>query len=135
MQGSKAKSKVLIVLMTKALFASRPCLKEIAAAIDKGLTIIPLRLEEDLPRGEDQWPMKDDEDDDEFELERIKVVEKINKLNCLPARGTFFEDASAIKTLTEIVAVSCLCSMYMYSVDIVFPFPFFFELWDYYFDI
>ena len=51
----KAEAKVLIVLQTKALYNSTPCLKEIHAAIKNHVTIIPVRMEEDLPSKAEQW--------------------------------------------------------------------------------
>ena len=51
-----AKAKVLIVLQTRALHHSTPCLKEIHTALVNGVPIIPVRLELDLPCEEGQWP-------------------------------------------------------------------------------
>ena len=52
----RARAKALIVLQTKALFLSVPCLVEIFTAIENGVSIIPVRMELDLPAEDEQWP-------------------------------------------------------------------------------
>ena len=51
--------KVLIVLWTKALFSSRPCMGEIAAALKNKAKIIVLRCEDANVPTEQQWPLSE----------------------------------------------------------------------------
>ena len=64
LEGRRAKAKVLVVLLTAAFYQSKPCLKEVAAAIDKGVALLPVRLEDELPEEQDQWTKLTSQDDD-----------------------------------------------------------------------
>ena len=41
LEGRKAQAKVLVVLLTAALYQSKPCLEEIHAAIENRIPLIP----------------------------------------------------------------------------------------------
>ena len=53
-QRGKKVGKVLLVMLTKALYQPEACLKEINTAKDVGVKIIPLRFETNLPKQADQ---------------------------------------------------------------------------------
>ena len=86
-----ARAKVLLVLQTKALYASIPCLKEIHTALQNGVRIIPVRLELGLPRAAEQWPQLAGSTNIEDIMMKTEVQEGLNKLNSVPARGTLLE--------------------------------------------
>ena len=76
-----ARAKVLLVLQTKALYASIPCLKEIHTALQNGVRIIPVRLELGLPRAAEQWPQLAGSTNIEDIMMKTEVQEGLNKLN------------------------------------------------------
>ena len=41
LEGKKAQAKVLVVLLTAALFQSKPCLEEINAAVETDIPLLP----------------------------------------------------------------------------------------------
>ena len=41
LEGKKAQAKVLVVLLTAALYQSKPCLEEIHAAIENRIPLLP----------------------------------------------------------------------------------------------
>jgi hypothetical protein len=41
LEGRKAQAKVLVVLLTAALYQSKPCLEEINAAIENHIPLLP----------------------------------------------------------------------------------------------
>ena len=60
--GKREKPKVLIVILTAALYKSKPCLKEIDMAIKHEVELLPVRFEDRLPAKEDQWTNLDDQE-------------------------------------------------------------------------
>jgi hypothetical protein len=79
---------VLIVVLTKALFESKPCLDEIHTAVKKGITLLPIYFEEARPSKPNQWTkfIKDDD----LELMVLDVQEQLGKINGIPHPGTVF---------------------------------------------
>eukprot|EP00900_Chrysochromulina_parva_P011652 jgi/Chrpa1/20488/Chrysochromulina_OHIO_Genome00028101-RA len=94
--GKREKPKVLIVILTAALYKSRPCLKEISTAIENKIALLPVRFEDRLPAKEDQWTNLDDQ---EWEMMKFRVQSKLNKLNNIPNPGTVLNRANALKDI------------------------------------
>jgi hypothetical protein len=88
LEGHRARAKVLIVVLTKALFESKPCLDEIHTAVKKGITLLPIYFEEALPSKPNQWTkfIKDDD----LELMVLDVQKQLGKINGIPHPGTVF---------------------------------------------
>jgi hypothetical protein len=88
LEGHRARAKVLIVVLTKALFESKPCLDEIHTAVKKGVTLLPIYFEEALPSKPNQWTkfIKDAD----VELMALDVQEQLGKINGIPHPGTVF---------------------------------------------
>jgi hypothetical protein len=101
-RGSKC--KVFIVLLTKAFYQSKNCLKEVETALkcNKVTKIIPVRMEEVLPGKEDQWKSIDINDSGQL-LRLTEVQDGLGKLNCFPARGTLQSDPSYMGKLMQMV--------------------------------
>jgi len=101
--GFDARAVVLIVIQTSALYRSKPCLLEIEAAIDAGMTIIPVRYEDNLPPPRQQWTAehlsKDGKVSTSDQLTRIKVLKHFSPLNSLPPNGTVFNDPTSFQKL------------------------------------
>ena len=55
--GRFAECKVLVVVVTPALFQSKPCLEEIFTAQKKKVRVLPVLFENPVPDEDDQWPM------------------------------------------------------------------------------
>ena len=72
------------VLLTQAFFQSTPCLKEVYAAIKNGVTIIPVRLEEELPPKREQWLELSASANADDMLTVAEVKKEMAKLNCIP---------------------------------------------------
>ena len=102
---------VLVVLLTKALFRSGPCLDEIAMARDSKMTVILLRFEDDLPGHDDMWPLpeKMEKADDAVEtqayiIKRRAVVNWIDVQNTIPPPGqTMLTQPSAYDTFLTVL--------------------------------
>ena len=91
--GKREKPKVLIVLLTAALYQSKPCLKEIDTAISWEIPILPVRFEDDLPGKAEQWTNLQGS---EWEMRKFRVQEKLNSLNNIPNPGTVLDRPSAL---------------------------------------
>ena len=103
--GKREKPKVLIVLLTAALYQSKPCLKEIDTAIRQEIPILPVRFEDDLPGKAEQWTnLKGSE----WEMRKFRVQEKLNSLNNIPNPGTVLDRPSA---LDDIMAELDACGL------------------------
>jgi hypothetical protein len=87
----RAKAKVLIVLLSKALYKSVPCLEEIHTALENGVAIFPVRIELDLPGEQGQWAKLQNSENIEDNMKVATVQAGLNKLNFVPARGTLLE--------------------------------------------
>jgi hypothetical protein len=91
--GKREKPKVLIVLLTAALYQSQPCLKEIDTAIREEIPILPVRFEDKLPDKAEQWTnLKGSE----WEMRKFRVQEKLNSLNNIPNPSTVLDRPSAL---------------------------------------
>ena len=94
--GKREKPKVLVIILTAALFHSRPCLKEISTAIENKIHLLPVRFEDKLPAKEEQWTNLDDP---EWEMMKFHVQAKLNKLNNIPNPGTVLNRATALQDI------------------------------------
>ena len=117
-------ARFLIVLLSKAFFRSTACLKEVHKAIEKGLVIIPVRVEEperrasiDIARDtESLWPDATIERYarsewrnetvylttlKEIQLQRFAVRDKLGNLNTLPERGSLFGYSTGLQDLVS----------------------------------
>ena len=95
-----AQAKVLIVVLTAALFESKPCLKEINAAIRKGIPVLPIRFEDKFPGYRDQWAKYTDEDS---EVMVSRVQEHLGKINSIPHPGTVLTVPDSMNTILGLV--------------------------------
>ena len=57
LDGPQSQAKVMIVLLTKALYRSMACLDEVFTALEQGLALVPIRAQDGLPPNREQWPM------------------------------------------------------------------------------
>ena len=89
-----AQAKVLIVVLTAALFESKPCLKEINAAIRKGIPVLPIRFEDKLPGYKDQWAKYTDSD---------SLLKHLGKINSIPHPGTVLTVPDSMNTILGLV--------------------------------
>eukprot|EP01052_Picozoa_sp_SAG31_P027136 SAG31_NODE_2515_length_5581_cov_2.798978_2_plen_121_part_01 len=72
------------------------CLKEVHTALQNRVRIIPIRLELDLPGEAEQWPQLQAASTNIADIMmRTEVLEGLNKLNSIPARGTLPEQRAA----------------------------------------
>ena len=62
--GRWSHCRLLLVVVTPALYSSRPCLQEIATALKNGVKILPLLFEGPVPRKEAQWAMVEKSDEE-----------------------------------------------------------------------
>ena len=97
LDGRHANAKVLIVLKTKALYESEPCLKELNCAIERKIPLIPIVFEEGLPGPKMQWTKLTDQDS---EVMISNVQKHLGKINDIPNPGTLL---TAPSTLDEII--------------------------------
>ena len=88
LKGHRERAKVLIVVLTKALFESKPCLDEIHTAVKKGITLLPIYFEEALPSKPNQWTKFIKDADSELMV--LDVQEQLGKINGIPHPGTVF---------------------------------------------
>eukprot|EP00900_Chrysochromulina_parva_P004828 jgi/Chrpa1/14346/Chrysochromulina_OHIO_Genome00022434-RA len=100
LNSRRAQAKVLIVLLTAALFESKPCLKEINTAIKRGIPVLPIRFEDKLPGHKDQWARFTDEDS---ELMVYRVQEHLSKVNSIPHPGTVLTVPDSMNTILGLV--------------------------------
>jgi len=75
-------AKVMVVLMTKELYTSSACFDEICLALENDMKFILLRCEEDLPKSEEWWKRKYDDQN------RSKVVHLLESSNSIPPPGS-----------------------------------------------
>ena len=101
LNSRRAQAKVLIVVLTAALFQSKPCLKEINAAIKNGISVLPIRFEDTtLPAKGDQWAKYTDEDS---EMMVYRVQEHLGKINSIPHPGTVLTVPDSMNTILGLV--------------------------------
>ena len=82
-----AKKKVLIILQTRAFYKSMNCLKEVYEAVVNDITILPIRLEANLPPKREQWTAAIESDNEEDNEMCTTVRTKLSKINSMPAGG------------------------------------------------
>ena len=82
-----AKTKVLIILQTRAFYKSMNCLKEVYEAVVNDITILPIRLEANLPPKREQWTAAIESDNEEDNEMCTTVRTKLSKINSMPAGG------------------------------------------------
>jgi hypothetical protein len=114
-------ARVLVVLLSKAFFQLIPCLKKMHKAVEKGLVIIPVRVEEpgkrdgDIARDmESMWPdtmiekyarkewqieVLYTENLNTIRLKKYAVKEALGNLNTFPPRGSLFGCDTGLKDL------------------------------------
>jgi hypothetical protein len=101
LNSRRARAKVLIVVLTAALFQSKPCLKEMNAAIKNGISVLPIRFEDTtLPAKGDQWAKYTDEDS---EMMVYRVQEHLGKINSIPHPGTVLTVPDSMNTILGLV--------------------------------
>ena len=91
--GKRDKPKVLIIILTAALYQSKACLKEIDTAIRHEVDLLPVRFEDKLPGKAEQWTNLKGQ---EWEMRKLRVQEKLNALNNIPNPGTVLTRACAL---------------------------------------
>ena len=119
-----ANARVLVVLLSKAFFfQSIACLKEVHAAIEKGLEIIPVRVEESESRAIDiardtesmlpdetiqNYARSDSRNDtlyqkklQDTQVQRYAVKEALGNLNTFPPRGSLFGYHTGLQDLVS----------------------------------
>ena len=97
LEGHRAKAKVLIVVLTKALYESKPCLDEIYTAVKKGITLLPIYFEEALPSQQDQWTQFINHADSELMVNEVR--KQLGKINGIPHPGTVFTVPDAMRRI------------------------------------
>jgi len=98
--GKREKPKVLIIILTAALYQSKPCLKEIDTAIRHEVALLPVRFEDKLPGKAEQWTNLVGPD---WEMRKFRVQEKLNSLNNIPNPGTVLDRATALQDIMAAV--------------------------------
>jgi hypothetical protein len=76
--------KVLVVVVTPALYESKPCLEEIFNALKGGVRILPVLFENPMPEPSNRWPMIT-KADTEGKMMLMKVEKGFCKLNTTPS--------------------------------------------------
>jgi predicted DNA-binding WGR domain protein len=119
--ADRAKAKVLIILLSKAFFESMACLREVNYAIETGVEIIPVRIEDcssDVARDRNaMWPTRVIHNNiasgdavrqrrkalrDAF-LQQCSARQLLSNVNTHPARGTLLNCKTAMPDLVETV--------------------------------
>lgn len=95
-------AKVLIVFLTESLFTSKPCLREIHAAVTNKLRIIPLRVE-DVDLETVAWWKDQVQNDSDLRVMRNEVERVLMNVNSVPAPGSVVEDD--LNTLDVLLAI------------------------------
>lgn len=84
------KCKILVVVITPALYKSYVTLLEIYTAITQKVKLLPILFEGPIPKKKDMWPFAD-RPDDMGEPEHVHMVDKVHqyfcKLNMYPPPG------------------------------------------------
>eukprot|EP01052_Picozoa_sp_SAG31_P052643 SAG31_NODE_13089_length_893_cov_1.540302_1_plen_248_part_10 len=97
LSGRFARCQVLIVVVTPALFLSKPCLEEIYNALEKKIFVLPIIFEGPIPRPDDQWPMITADASEKTKLMLTKVTNEFSNLNTIPAPpGTVLQQPEAL---------------------------------------
>jgi hypothetical protein len=94
--GKREKPKVFIIILTSALYQSKPCLKEIDTAIKHEVELLPVRFEDNLPGKAAQWTNLKGQ---EWEMRKFRVQEKLNALNNIPNPGTVLNRPTSLQDI------------------------------------
>jgi hypothetical protein len=73
-----SKCQVLIVVVSPALFQSKPCLEKIYNALQAKIFIVPIIFEGPIPPANDQWPMITLDDSEKNKLMLTKVTNEFS---------------------------------------------------------
>jgi hypothetical protein len=98
--GKREKPKVLIIILTAALYQSKPCLKEIDTAIKHEVELLPVRFEDKLPGKAAQWTNLKGQ---EWEMRKFRVQEKLSALNNIPNPGTVLNRATSLQDIVAAI--------------------------------
>eukprot|EP01052_Picozoa_sp_SAG31_P008620 SAG31_NODE_438_length_15693_cov_6.254248_12_plen_395_part_00 len=97
-----SKCQVLIVVVTPALFLSKPCLEEIYNALEAKIYVLPIIFEGNIPPSAQQWPMITADACEQTKLMLTKVTNEFCKLNTIPAPpGTVLQQPEALTLAVE----------------------------------
>jgi len=99
----------LVVLLTKALFRSKPCLDEIAMALQNKMKVLLLRCEDDIPwDSKEMWPLSEKlkagemSAKQDYMLKRKPVIAFMTTQNSIPTPGnTILTLPSAFDTFLD----------------------------------
>ena len=87
-------AEALVVLLTKALFNSEPCLDEIAMALQNKMKVLLLRCEDDIPwDSKEMWPLSEKlkagemSAKQDYMLKRKPVIAFMTTQNSIPTPG------------------------------------------------
>jgi len=101
-ENGTRKAKVLVVVVTPALFRSRACLKEINITITYGMHVIPLVFGTDLPEEKEQWTGEEFDDSHDTRLARLNAQKALCN-GQIPFREHFCEPAQLPMTLEKFI--------------------------------
>ena len=106
LNGRFSECAVLVVVVSPALYLSKPCLEEIYNALEAKIWILPILFEGPIPPVEEQWPMITKNDSEKTKLMLTKVTKEFSSLNTIPAPpGTVLEQPEAlVQAITDVVA-------------------------------
>jgi hypothetical protein len=97
-----SKCQVLIVVVSPALFQSKPCLEEIYNALEAKIWILPIIFEGPIPPANEQWPMITEDASEKNKLMLTKVTNEFSALNTVPAPpGTVLQQPEALAQAIE----------------------------------
>ena len=106
LSGRFSECMVLVVVVSPALFLSKPCLEEIYNALEAKVWILPILFEGPIPPVRDQWPMITKADSDKNKLMLNKVTTEFSNLNIVPAPpGTvLLQPEALIQAIADVVS-------------------------------
>lgn len=98
-----SEAKVLIVIVTPAMYRSIPCLTEIFTALTnkRRVTLLPVLFENPIPRVDEQWPSIKRHETEKLMM-LTKVQQNFGALNCIPSPpGSILDQPSIIDRVLE----------------------------------
>jgi len=99
-KGRFKECELVIAIFTKPFFKSKSCLMEINSAIDAGVRIIPVLIEEDIPF-KDRWTMINQESTTEDKIMLASVTRKLADVNYFPQFGTLLKNTAALNDMVD----------------------------------